>query len=48
MYAVIEDRGNQFQAAPGARLTLDRLAAEPGASIEVPVLLIADGDTVEV
>ena len=48
MYAVIEDRGSQYRAAPGDKLTLDRLAAEQGATVEVPVLLIADGANVTV
>ena len=48
MYAVIEDRGRQYNAAPGDRLTLDRLDQEVGASVETPILLIADGAQVEV
>lgn len=48
MYAVIEDRGRQYKAEPGARLTLDRLDQEVGASLETSVLLIADGAQVEV
>jgi len=48
MYAIIEDRGRQYRAEPGARLVLDRSPAEIGAEVEVPVLLSADGDAVEV
>lgn len=48
MYAVISDRGNQFKAAPGERLTLDRLDQEVGATVEVPVLLTADGDAIRI
>jgi large subunit ribosomal protein L21 len=48
MYAVIQDRGRQYRAAPGDKLTLDRAAAEPGATLELPVQLIADGATVQV
>ncbi|MDA3961865.1 MAG: 50S ribosomal protein L21 [Planctomycetota bacterium] len=48
MYAVIDDRGRQYQAAPGDRITLDRLDSEVGATVEAGVLLIADGAQVEV
>jgi len=48
MYAVISDRGNQFKAAPGDRLTLDRLPNAVGDTLEVPVLLTADGDQVAI
>lgn len=48
MYAVIEDRGRQYQAAPGERITVDRIDAEVGASVDAGVLLIADGDEVAV
>jgi large subunit ribosomal protein L21 len=49
MYAVIQDRNRQYRAAVGDTLTLDRAEEHPiGATFEVPVLLIADGDTVRV
>lgn len=48
MYAVIEDRGRQYNTAPGQRLLLDRLDAEVGSTVETPVLLVADGANVEV
>src|ERR1043165_932222 len=42
MYAVIQDRGHQYKAAPGARLTIDRSQAAVGATVELPVLLLAN------
>jgi large subunit ribosomal protein L21 len=48
MYAVISDRGRQFRATTGDKLTLDRNQAEVGASIDMPVLLIADDQGVRV
>jgi large subunit ribosomal protein L21 len=48
MYAVIEDRGRQYQAAPGDRLTLDRMDQEVGTTVDVAVLLVSDGAQVEV
>jgi large subunit ribosomal protein L21 len=44
MIAVIDDRGRQYRAQAGERLTLDRLDAEVGATLERSVLLTADGD----
>jgi len=48
MYAVINDRGRQYRAAPGDKLTLDRAAAELGTTLELPVQLIADDSGVRV
>ena len=41
MYAVINDRGRQYRAAQGDRLTIDRVEAEIGAPLELPLLLLA-------
>ena len=44
MQAVIDDRGRQYSAKAGDRLTLDRLDAEVGSTVERSVLLtVADG-----
>ncbi len=48
MYAVISDRNRQYRAAPGDRLSLDLVEAEPGAVLELPVLLVSDGSAVKV
>lgn len=48
MYAVISDRNRQYRTAPGERLELDKVEAEPGAVLELPVLLVADGAAVKV
>lgn len=49
MYAVIQDRNRQYRAAPGDTLTLDRADEHAvGATFEVPVLLLADGGSVQV
>ncbi len=44
MYAVVQDRGHQYTVNAGDRVQLDRLDAEVGASIELPVLLLAEGE----
>ena len=48
MYAVINDRGNQYRASVGERITLDRLEGDVGSTVEVPVLLVADGEAIEI
>jgi large subunit ribosomal protein L21 len=48
MYAVIQDRGHQYKAQAGDKLTIDRHEAEPGSTVEMPVLLIADNGAVKV
>jgi large subunit ribosomal protein L21 len=47
--AVIVSGGKQFRVAPGDRILVDRLAAEPGSEITIDrVLLVADGDDLKV
>ena len=48
MYAVIQDRGHQYRAEAGGRLTIDRSTAVVGATFEMPILLIADDAGVKV
>jgi len=49
MYAVFRTGGKQFRAAPGDRLRVPSLEAEPGDTIEFDEVLIAsDGDEVSV
>jgi large subunit ribosomal protein L21 len=48
MYAIVEDRGHQYQVKDGKRLLVDRLEAEVGSEIQLPVLLLAGEDQVRV
>jgi len=49
MYAVVSTGGKQYRVEPGTTLSVERLAAEPGASITLDrVLLFGDGDDVRV
>jgi large subunit ribosomal protein L21 len=49
MFAVFKSGGKQHRVSEGEVVRLERLDAEPGASIEFDeVLLIAEGDTVNV
>ncbi len=47
--AVVVSGGKQYRVAPGDRILVDRLSAEPGSSLKLGrVLLLADGDGVKV
>jgi large subunit ribosomal protein L21 len=46
---VIVSGGKQYRVAPGDRILVDRLKAEPGAEVTIDrVLLVADGSTTKV
>lgn len=46
MYAIVRAGGRQEKVANGDVLTVDKLAAEIGATVTFPVLLVVDGDKV--
>src|SRR5882672_11717757 len=47
--AVIVSGGKQYRVAPGDRILVDRLAAEPGSSVKLGrVLLLRNGDDIKV
>src|SRR5438477_12330109 len=47
--AVIVSGGKQYRVAPGDRILVDRLAAEPGSSVKLGrVLLLNDGNEIKV
>ncbi len=49
MFAIVETGGKQYKVAPGQKLKVEKLNAEPGASLSLDkVLLVADGDNVQV
>jgi large subunit ribosomal protein L21 len=49
MYAVVTTGGKQYRVEAGSELIVERLAAEPGASITFDrVLLVGDGDAITV
>ncbi|MBS3933099.1 MAG: 50S ribosomal protein L21 [Truepera sp.] len=47
MFAVIQSGGKQYRVAEGEVVRLEKLAAEPGTTVELPVLLVG-GDAVKV
>jgi large subunit ribosomal protein L21 len=49
MYAVLSSGGKQYRVEAGSELTMERIAADPGASVTFDrVLLVGDGDQVTV
>ena len=48
-YAIIETGGKQYRVAPGDRITVEKIPADEGASVELDrVLLVEGGDGVRV
>jgi large subunit ribosomal protein L21 len=49
MYAVVSTGGKQYRVEAGSELIVERLAADPGASVTFDrVLLVGDGETISV
>ena len=47
MYAVIESGGKQYRVSQGERLTVEKIEAKAGSTVELSkVLMIGDGDKV--
>ncbi len=47
--AVVVSGGKQYRVAPGDRVLVDRLSAEPGSEVKIGrVLLLRDGDDIKV
>jgi hypothetical protein len=46
MYALVEFKGKQYRAEKGALLKVDKIAAEPGSSLNIDSVLLVSGDTV--
>ncbi len=46
VYAIVRAGGRQEKVAVGDVLEIDQLHADPGASVELPVLLLVDGEQV--
>ncbi|HEX7186607.1 MAG TPA: 50S ribosomal protein L21 [Actinomycetes bacterium] len=46
VYAIVRAGGRQEKVAVGDVLEIDRIHAEPGATVDLPVLLLVDGDDV--
>ncbi|HVL82178.1 MAG TPA: 50S ribosomal protein L21 [Actinomycetota bacterium] len=47
MYAIIRTGGKQYRVAQGDVITVDRLPADPGASVSFAPLMLVDGGDVK-
>ena len=47
MYAIVKTGGKQYKVEPGTVLSIEKLAAEVGDEVELPVIFVADGETIE-
>jgi large subunit ribosomal protein L21 len=45
MYAIIRTGGKQYRVREGTRLAIEKLDAEPGATVEFDQVLLVSGDT---
>jgi large subunit ribosomal protein L21 len=48
MYVLVEFKGKQYKAEKGALLKVDKIDAEPGASINIDTVLLVSGSEVKV
>lgn len=48
MYAIVETGGKQYKVESGDQILVEKLDAEPGANVELDVLLVSDGKGVQV
>jgi large subunit ribosomal protein L21 len=46
VYAIVRAGGRQEKVAVGDLVQVDRLTGDPGTTLQLPVLLLVDGDTV--
>jgi large subunit ribosomal protein L21 len=46
VYAIVRAGGRQEKVAVGDLLTIDRVAGEAGSTLQLPALLLVDGETV--
>lgn len=45
MFAIVKTGGKQYRVEPGLRLRVEKLEAEPGSLVELPVLLLGGEKT---
>jgi len=46
VYAIVRSGGRQYKVAVGDVVEVDRIQGEAGATVELPALLVVDGDSV--
>jgi len=46
MYAIVKTGGKQYKVAVGDVVEVEKIIGEPGSSVELPALLLVDGEDV--
>ena len=46
MYAIVKTGGKQYKVAVGDVVEVEKIVGEPGSSVDLPALLLVDGDDV--
>ncbi len=46
MYAIVFTGGKQYKVAEGDTIEVEKLDAEAGSTVELPVVFVADGDAI--
>ena len=47
MYAIVKTGGKQYKVEPDTVVSIEKLDAEIGEEVELPVIFVADGDAIE-
>ena len=47
MYAIVKTGGKQYKVSPGDILSIEKLDAEVGEEVELPVICVVDGENIE-
>ncbi len=47
MYAIVKTGGKQYKVSPGDKLNIEKINAEVGSTVELPVICVVDGEKVE-
>ena len=47
MYAIVKTGGKQYKVEPGTVVVIEKLDAEIGEEVDLPVIFVADGETIE-
>ncbi|MCI8341449.1 MAG: 50S ribosomal protein L21 [Eggerthellaceae bacterium] len=47
MYAIVKTGGKQYKVAPGDKICIEKMDAEPGSTVELPAICVVDGEKVE-
>ena len=47
MYAIVKTGGKQYKVAPGDKINIEKLDAQPGDKVELQAICVVDGGSCE-